>query len=48
MREQLDQLLTNYENGCMTRRELLGTIATLMMVPSVATAAEPLSDPSSS
>jgi hypothetical protein len=45
MREQLDRLLTHYENGCMTRRELLGTIATLMMIPSVATASEPAIGP---
>jgi glyoxalase/bleomycin resistance protein/dioxygenase superfamily protein len=45
MREQLDRLLTHYENGCMTRRELVGTLAALMMVPSVATAADPAIGP---
>ena len=45
MREQLDRLLTHYESGFMTRRELLGTIATLMMIPSVATASEPAIGP---
>jgi catechol 2,3-dioxygenase-like lactoylglutathione lyase family enzyme len=41
MREQLDQLLARYENGGITRRELLGTLATLVVVAPAATAAEP-------
>lgn len=41
MREQLGRLLSGYENGEITRRELLGAIASLMMMSSVAMAAEP-------
>ena len=41
MREGLDQLLTRYENGGISRRELLGTLAALVVAVPVATAAEP-------
>jgi catechol 2,3-dioxygenase-like lactoylglutathione lyase family enzyme len=42
MREQLDQLLHRYENGGITRRELLGTLAALTIVAApAAAAAEP-------
>jgi catechol 2,3-dioxygenase-like lactoylglutathione lyase family enzyme len=41
MREGLDQLLTRYENGGISRRELLGTLAALLAVAPAAKAAEP-------
>src|SRR5271163_4221232 len=41
MREGLDHLLTRYENGGISRRELLGTLAALLAVAPAAKAAEP-------
>lgn len=41
MRDQLDRLLARYENGGITRRELLGTMATLVAAAPAASAAEP-------
>jgi catechol 2,3-dioxygenase-like lactoylglutathione lyase family enzyme len=41
MRERLEQLLARYENGGISRRELLGTLATLVIAAPAASAAEP-------
>ncbi|HKV05056.1 MAG TPA: VOC family protein [Candidatus Acidoferrales bacterium] len=41
MREQLNQLLNRYENGGITRRELIATLASLLVVAPPAAAAEP-------
>jgi catechol 2,3-dioxygenase-like lactoylglutathione lyase family enzyme len=41
MRRELDQLLDRYENGGITRRELIGTLAALLMTAPTAGAAEP-------
>ena len=38
MRSDLDQLLSRYDNGQITRRELLGTLTALAAVPRVAAA----------
>jgi catechol 2,3-dioxygenase-like lactoylglutathione lyase family enzyme len=39
MSQGLDQLLTQYENGCLSRRELLGTLALLVAAAPHATVA---------
>ncbi len=41
MRERIDGLLTRYENGEITRRELLGTLAALLITAPIASAAAP-------
>lgn len=41
MNERLDQLLARYDNGDMTRRELLGALTVLLIAAPAATAAEP-------
>ena len=41
MRERLDQLLSRYDNGQITRRELLGMLVTLAVAATAAVGAEP-------
>lgn len=41
VQERLDQLLTRYESGNITRRTLLGALAGLLAVPPPASATEP-------
>lgn len=41
MREQIDELLTCYETGHINRRQLLGALATLLMLARRSSAAEP-------
>src|SRR5512144_1240377 len=42
MTTRLEELLTNYEHGSLTRRELLGALAAMVAMPAVAAAAAPL------
>lgn len=42
MTTRLEELLTDYEHGSLTRRELLGALAAMVAMPAVAAAAAPL------